>query len=177
MTTLTIDQLLQENEDLRRRLEEAEEALRAMRAGEVDAVLVEGEREQVYTLESADKPYRLLVEQMPHAAATLTADGAIIYCNRRFADLLKRPLRPCSASRSATSSPPTAGRSSRPCCATAGPATYRGKSPCTSPTARRCRSTSASAPCRKAPSACVSRIPSSKERFRVIAVCQCMPSW
>ena len=77
---------------MRRRLEEAEDALRALRAGEVDAVLVEAEREQVYTLETADKPYRLLVEQMPHGAATLTADGAIIYCNRRFAELLGRPL-------------------------------------------------------------------------------------
>jgi signal transduction histidine kinase/ActR/RegA family two-component response regulator len=93
MSTLPIDQLVQENEDLRRRLEEAEDALRALRSGEVDAVLVEAEREQVYTLEQADKPYRLLVEQMHHAAATLTPDGAIIYCNRRFADLLQRPLR------------------------------------------------------------------------------------
>jgi PAS domain S-box-containing protein len=92
MSTQTIDQLLRENENLRRRLEEAEETLRALRAGEVDAVLVEAEREQVYTLETADKPYRLLVEQMPQGAATLTAEGAIIYCNRRFADLLRRPL-------------------------------------------------------------------------------------
>ena len=92
MTTLTIDQLLRENEDLRHRLEEAEDALRALRAGEVDAVLVEAGREQVYTLETADKPYRLLVEQMPHGAATLTADGAIIYCNRRFAELLRWPV-------------------------------------------------------------------------------------
>ena len=45
--------------------------------------------EQVYTLEAADKPYRLLVEQMPYAAATLTDDGEIIYCNSRFADLLQ----------------------------------------------------------------------------------------
>ena len=93
MTTLTVDDLLHENEDLRRRLEEAEDALRALRAGEVDAVLIEAEREQVYTLEAADKPYRLLVEQMPHAAATLTAEGQIIYCNARFADLLQSPLR------------------------------------------------------------------------------------
>lgn len=92
MTTLSIGQLLRENEDLRHRLEEAEDALRALQAGEVDAVLVEGEREQVYTLETADKPYRLLVEQVPHGAATLTVDGAIIYCNRRFAELLRRPL-------------------------------------------------------------------------------------
>ena len=92
MTTLSIGQLLRENEDLRHRLEEAEDALRALQAGEVDAVFIEGEREQVYTLETADKPYRLLVEQVPHGAATLTADGAIIYCNRRFAELLRRPL-------------------------------------------------------------------------------------
>ena len=77
---------------MRRRLEEAEEALRALRTGEVDAVLVESDHEQVYTLETADKPYRLLVEQMPQGAATLTVDGTILYCNRRFADLLKRPL-------------------------------------------------------------------------------------
>lgn len=93
MTTLSVDQLLQENEDIRRRLDEAEYALRALRAGEVDAVFIEAEQEQVYTLEAADKPYRLLVEQMPYAAATLTCDGDIIYCNHRFADLLKWPIR------------------------------------------------------------------------------------
>jgi PAS domain S-box-containing protein len=92
MTTLSIGQLLRENEDLRQRMEEAEDALRALRAGEVDAILVEGEREQVFTLETADKPYRLLVERVPQGAAMLTADGAIIYCNHRFADLLRRPL-------------------------------------------------------------------------------------
>src|SRR5687768_1202862 len=93
MTTLTIDQLVHENEDLRRRLEEAEDALRALRAGEVDAVVIEAERDQVYTLEAVDKPYRLLVEQLPYAAATLTCEGEVIYCNSRFADLLQWPLR------------------------------------------------------------------------------------
>jgi PAS domain S-box-containing protein len=92
MTTQTVDQLLQENEDLRRRLAEIEDALRALRAGEADAILVEAEREKVFTLESPEKPYWLLVAQVPHAAATLTADGTIISCNRRFADLLVRPL-------------------------------------------------------------------------------------
>ena len=93
MTTLSIGQLLRENEDLRHRLEETEDTLRALRTGEVDAVFVEAGREQVYTLETADQPYRLLVEQVPDGAATLTADGAIIYCNRRFAELLGRPLK------------------------------------------------------------------------------------
>jgi PAS domain S-box-containing protein len=92
MIASSMEQLQRENEELRRRLEEAEEAIRALRAGEVDAVVVEAEREQVYTLEAADKPYRLLVEQMPYAAATLTSEGEIIHGNRYFADLLRRPL-------------------------------------------------------------------------------------
>jgi PAS domain S-box-containing protein len=92
MTSPTLDRVLVENEELRRRLEEAEEAVRAIRAGEVDAVVVESEREEVYTLETAHKPYRLLVEQMAHAAATLTPEGAILYGNRAFADLVGQPL-------------------------------------------------------------------------------------
>jgi PAS domain S-box-containing protein len=92
MNTLTIDQLVRENAELRRQLEEAEDALRALRAGEVDAVFVDGVREQVYTLEEPDKPYRLLVEQMPQSAATLSPNGTILYCNRRFVHLVKRPL-------------------------------------------------------------------------------------
>src|SRR3954454_21742230 len=86
------DGLLRENEDLRHRLEEAEETLRAIRGGEVDAVVVAAGRERVYTLENPDRPYRLLAEQMPHGAATLSPDGVFLYCNRHFADLLRQPL-------------------------------------------------------------------------------------
>jgi len=92
MTTKTLEQLTLENEYLRRQLEEAEEALRALSAGEADAVFVEADRRQVYTLETADKPYRLLVEQMPQAAATLTIEGIILFGNHRFSTLLRRPL-------------------------------------------------------------------------------------
>jgi PAS domain S-box-containing protein len=80
--------LIQDNEELRRRLEEAEDAIRALRAGEVDAIVVAAELEAVYTLEAADRTYRLLVEQMPQAAATLTLGGEILSCNRPFAELL-----------------------------------------------------------------------------------------
>ena len=76
---------------LRLRLEEAEETIRAIRSGAVDAFVVEvpnGAR--VYTLESADRPYRLLVEEMQQGALTLSHDGTIVYCNRRFADLVGR---------------------------------------------------------------------------------------
>ena len=92
MTTRPIEQVLRENEELRLRAEAAEDALRALASGEVDAVLVEAGRQSVYTLESADQPYRLLIDQMPYAAAALTAEGVVIQCNRRFADLVQRPL-------------------------------------------------------------------------------------
>ncbi|MES2306522.1 MAG: PAS domain S-box protein [Gemmatimonadota bacterium] len=81
-----------EVEALQRRLEEAEETIRAIQQGTVDAFVVEeptGQR--VYTLQGADRPYRLLVEQMQQGAATLQADGTIVYCNQSLADLLKVP--------------------------------------------------------------------------------------
>lgn len=89
----TKEQLLAKIEELRARLEEAEETLRAIRHGEVDALVVSTERgEQIFTLKSADYPYRLLVEKMGEGALTLTAEGAILYANQRFAEMLKTPL-------------------------------------------------------------------------------------
>lgn len=79
--------------ELRARLEEAEETLRAVRAGEIDAFVVQGpEGEQVYTLRSAEQPYRNLVEEMQEGAAILTSAGDIMYCNRQFSALVAIPL-------------------------------------------------------------------------------------
>lgn len=81
-----------ELEELRARLEAAEETLRAIRAGEVDAVVVEGPGEpQVYTLRSAAEPYRLLVERMAQGALTVSPDGLILFCNDSFAGLIDQP--------------------------------------------------------------------------------------
>ena len=90
MPAKTHAQLLEENEDLLRRLEEAEATVFAIRNGDVDAVVVyENPGEKVYTLEGADQPYRLLVESMQQGAATLHRDGTILYCNRSMAEMLK----------------------------------------------------------------------------------------
>ena len=71
--------------ELRARLEEAEQTLRALRTGEADALVVYGEdRPQVYTLKSASEPYRMLVEQMHEGALTLSPQGVILYCNEAF---------------------------------------------------------------------------------------------
>lgn len=78
--------------ELRRRLEEAEETLRAIQTGAVDALVVgEANQSRVYTLAGADRPYRILIEEMQQAAVTLYADGAIAYCNRRLAEFVKLP--------------------------------------------------------------------------------------
>ena len=89
----THEQLTAEVAELRGRLAEASETLNAIRSGDVDAVLVQGPQgDQLFTLKGADEPYRVLIEEMNQGAVTLSADGSILYCNRRFADLLKTPL-------------------------------------------------------------------------------------
>jgi PAS domain S-box-containing protein len=82
-----------ELESLRARLADAEETLRAIRHGEVDALIVAGEGgDRVFTLKGAETPYRVLVEQMQEGAATADTTGVILYSNRRFAELMGLPL-------------------------------------------------------------------------------------
>jgi len=89
----TRQQLLDEFEDLTSRLIEAEETLRAIRGGEVDALVVSTPQgDQVFTLSGADQAYRVMVETMNEGAITLSADGIILFCNQRFADIVQQPL-------------------------------------------------------------------------------------
>jgi two-component system, NarL family, sensor kinase len=82
-----------ENTELRRQLAEAEETLRAIRSGEVDAVVVAGEHgDQVFTLAGAEHAYRMLIESMNEGAVTLAANGTILYANQCFARMVKNPL-------------------------------------------------------------------------------------
>jgi PAS domain S-box-containing protein len=87
-----------------RDLSEAHELVRAIRAGEVDAFVL-GERDsyRVHALEGADTPYRVLVEAMRQGAATVAADGTVLYANRRLremvaldqADIVGQPITRC----------------------------------------------------------------------------------
>ena len=80
-------------EDLEAQLAEAEETLRAIREGEVDAVIVSGAAgEQVFSLVGADSIYRLIVDTMKEAAFTVTFDGTILFCNTQFGRFIGRPL-------------------------------------------------------------------------------------
>jgi len=63
--------------------------LEAIRTGGIDAVMIPGpEGGNLYTLTSADRPYRVLVEEMGDGAATLSEGGILLFANQRFADLL-----------------------------------------------------------------------------------------
>jgi PAS domain S-box-containing protein len=61
--------------------------------GEVDAVLVSSSHgDQVFTLQGAEHPYRLLVETIEEGAATLSDDGTVLYSNKSFAAFFGVPL-------------------------------------------------------------------------------------
>ncbi len=85
--------LLAEIEQLRARLDEAEQTLNAIRRGEVDAVVVSGPHgEQIFSLTGAEHLYRIVVETMYEAALTVCREGKVMFCNQRFCDLLKTPI-------------------------------------------------------------------------------------
>ena len=82
-----------QNVRLRARLSDAEETVRALRAGEVDALIVEGPLgEQIFTLQGAERSYRILVENLREGAMTCQEDGTILYCNNYFAEMVGVPL-------------------------------------------------------------------------------------
>lgn len=93
MSEKTRKELIQEIDDLTWRLQEAQENLNAIRQGEIDAIVVAGARgEQVFTLKEADRPYRIIIEEMNEGTVTVSEEGIILYCNRQLADMLDVPL-------------------------------------------------------------------------------------
>lgn len=67
---------------------DAEETVRAIYQGAVDAVVVQGRNgPQIVTLSGADEPYRVLVERMNDGALTVSTEGVILYVNRRLSEM------------------------------------------------------------------------------------------
>ena len=89
----TRQELIEENETLKERLWEAEQTIKAIRGGEVDAFVVqESGEEQVYTLKGADVAYRILVESLNEGALILASDDSIFYCNGYFSAMVGLPI-------------------------------------------------------------------------------------
>lgn len=89
----TRQQLLDDLQELTQRMTQSEETLRAILSGEVDGLVIHTEEgDRVFTLSGADHPYRIMIETMNEGAVTLADDGTILFCNRRFADIVRGSL-------------------------------------------------------------------------------------
>jgi len=75
---------------LRARLADAEDALAALRTGAADALL--GETGVLY-LSGADETYVTFFGAMNEGGVTLDGTGAILHCNKRFAEMMGRTVR------------------------------------------------------------------------------------
>ncbi|MDN5926573.1 MAG: PAS domain-containing protein [Hyphomicrobiales bacterium] len=72
---------------------EAEETLRAIREGEVDALVIRrSTTEEVFSLQGWDDSYRAFMETMDHGAAALGAHAEVLYANDVFCRFLGKPL-------------------------------------------------------------------------------------
>jgi hypothetical protein len=65
-------------------LVQAGEMLRAIREGEIDALVVRAvpPGAELFTLSSADRPYRIFVENMRDGAVTVSPSGIVVYADR-----------------------------------------------------------------------------------------------
>jgi PAS domain S-box-containing protein len=74
---------------LRVRLDEAQQALVAIRTGDVDALVVGGPAgARLFTLQGADHNYRVVLEAMSEGVAMLNEHGLVTYCNARFSAIV-----------------------------------------------------------------------------------------
>ncbi len=92
MKTESIDELLLKIESLESRLADSEQLIDAIKAGEVDAFAVnKNNQPEIYTLQSGDYAYRVLIEEIGEGAVNTTEDGLIVYTNSSFIELLGLP--------------------------------------------------------------------------------------
>jgi PAS domain S-box-containing protein len=85
--------LAAENEQLRTRLAEAEETIRALGTGEVDAFVIhDQDGPRVFTLQGAEHAYRVIVETMNEGALTASQNGTVLYGNSALSRMLGAPL-------------------------------------------------------------------------------------
>jgi PAS domain S-box-containing protein len=81
---------LERIEELEKRLADAEQLIDAIKAGEVDAFALRSENKtEVFTLQSGDYAYRILVENFNEGAINVTKEGMIVYSNKYFHELLE----------------------------------------------------------------------------------------
>jgi len=82
-----------ELEQLRSQVADLQSALKAITAGDIDALVVaEDGSSQIYSHSTADRPYRMIIEEMGEGAATVAADGLVLFANHRLEQLVQLKL-------------------------------------------------------------------------------------
>ncbi|MES2565947.1 MAG: PAS domain S-box protein [Bacteroidota bacterium] len=83
------DLLILEIEALKRQLEEYKDLVSAIRNGEVDALAItKNGSPDIFTLESTDYVYRVLVENFAEGALNISETGMIVYANFAFETII-----------------------------------------------------------------------------------------
>lgn len=84
-----IKRLLSEIEALKIQLFDANSIIDAIKHGEVDALVLHNDGSpQIYSMESADYTYRILIEKFGEGALSIGHNGLILYCNDYFGKLV-----------------------------------------------------------------------------------------
>jgi PAS domain S-box-containing protein len=92
MQDLSVKTLLAEIEELKARLSESDQLIRAIKDGEVDAFAIGSDAvPEIYTLQTGDYAYRILIEEFGEGALNVTEDGLIVYTNKTFYGLVGLP--------------------------------------------------------------------------------------
>ncbi|MDQ6469806.1 ATP-binding protein [Flavobacterium sp. LHD-80] len=87
-----IESLLAEIESLKEELFESNSIVDAIKQGDVDALVVSTNGvPEVYSLQTADYTYRLLIEKFRQGALSISRKGLILYCNDYFSELVGIP--------------------------------------------------------------------------------------
>ena len=87
-----IESLLAEIASLKEQLYESNSIVDAIKQGDVDALVVNSNgTPQLYSLETADYTFRLLIEKFGQGALSISRKGLILYCNGYFSKLVGLP--------------------------------------------------------------------------------------
>jgi PAS domain S-box-containing protein len=89
---LYIESLLAEIASLKEELYESNGIVEAIKQGDVDALVLNNNGvAELYSLETADYTFRLLIEKFGQGALSISRNGLILYCNDYFAKLVGTP--------------------------------------------------------------------------------------
>jgi len=92
MQDLSVESLVAEIEELKGKLSEADQLIQAIKDGEVDAFAIGSHSiPEVYTLQTGDYAYRILIEEFGEGALNVTPEGLIVFTNKTFCDLVGLP--------------------------------------------------------------------------------------